>query len=600
VGLLQNDEGSSDGFTLFCLDGSLRPTYLIDNNGMLVHQWKSNYKPLSSLYLLENGSLLRTANYAGGYPDDGGFQVMDWDGDVVWEYHYQYQHHDIEPLPNGNVLLISEDIKTYQEAIDAGRDPVLLAESTLDSLKIVEVAKTGTYSGTVVWEWHVWDHLIQDFDAGKDNYGVVADHPELMDINFVFNGDADWLHTNSVEYNPDLDQIVLSHRRICETWIIDHSTTTAEAASHSGGNSGHGGDILYRWGNPQVYDAGDESDKQSFAQHDSQWIKLGLPGAGNILFFNNGGTRWGRDDDYSTVDEIVTPVDTFGNYSGTPGVAYAPAAPVWTYKAGTPADFYSPRYSGAQRLPNGNTLICDGVNGTLFEVTVEGKMVWKYVNPVIQTGPLTQGDTVPTGYNDVFRCVRYVPDYTGLAGRDLTPIGPIENYDASTNLTLQSTVGGMVTNRGEGTFSYGVGQLVTIVAEASPCYEFVNWTVESGSVSLANPGSPHATFTMGSQNSVVQANFNYNCVNVDIYVNLQGANRPSSGWEVPLNVEFFEPEADVLSATPVYSFTGTTTMIVTSGTRAMLTVGPVNPGTYDITADSITTLLNVKRNVGIW
>ena len=69
---------------------------------------------------------------------------------------------------------------------------------------------------------------------------------------------------------------------------------------------------------------------------------------------------------YSSVDEIVPPVDG-ANYRLNPGLAYAPAEPVWTYTAPTPGDFYAPYISGAQRLPNGNTLICDGVHGTLFE-----------------------------------------------------------------------------------------------------------------------------------------------------------------------------------------------------------------------------------------
>ena len=128
------------------------------------------------------------------------------------------------------------------------------------------------------------------------------------------------------------------------------------------------------------------------------------------------------------------------NYRLDPGVAYAPAEPVWTYTAATPSDFFAPYISGTQRLPNGNTLICDGVHGTLFEVTPAGKTVWKYVNPTTGSGPLRQDEPVPTEQlrsgrvvpaNQVYRAYRYAPDYPGLQGLDLTPGEPIELYTPS-------------------------------------------------------------------------------------------------------------------------------------------------------------------------
>jgi hypothetical protein len=241
----------------------------------------------------------------------------------------------------------------------------------------------------------VWDHLVQDYDASQDNYGVVADHPELIDINYrgtgAKTGSADWNHMNAVDYNAEFDQIMLSVRSFSEIWIIDHSTTTAEAASHSGGSSGMGGDLLYRWGNPQAYDSGSADDQQLFVQHDAQWIPDDYPGAGNILVFNNGTGR--SDGNYSTIDEIVPPVDGDGNYSG-----YGPTAPEWTYTAVTPTDFYATNISGTQRLSNGNTLICDGPSGYFFEVTEAGEIVWEY----------DHGDTA------VFRVIRYEADYAGL------------------------------------------------------------------------------------------------------------------------------------------------------------------------------------------
>jgi hypothetical protein len=189
----------------------------------------------------------------------------------------------------------------------------------------------------------------------------------------------DWTHFNAVDYNADLDQILVSTPEFSEIWVIDHATTTAEAASHSGGRRGKGGDLLCRWGNPANYRSGTPADKRLFYQHNAQWIPNGLPGAGHVLVFNNGSRR--PDGSYSSVDEIILPVDSDGIYPHDEGKAWGPAEPVWSYSAPTKGDFFSSFISGTHRLPNGNTMICSGANGTLFEVTPEKEIVWKYVNP---------------------------------------------------------------------------------------------------------------------------------------------------------------------------------------------------------------------------
>ena len=191
---------------------------------------------------------------------------------------------------------------------------------------------------------------------------------------------ADWTHFNAVAYNPDLDQILVSVHAFSEIWVIDHSTTTAEAASHKGGRSGKGGDLLYRWGNPRAYRNGSKTEQQLFNQHNAHWIAPGLPGEGHVLVFNNGSGRPGGQ--YSSVDEIVLPVDSQGQYTHPRRGPYGPDKPVWSYSAPKKSDFYSFFISGAQRLPNGNTLICTGASGMVFEVTPEKEVVWKYANPV--------------------------------------------------------------------------------------------------------------------------------------------------------------------------------------------------------------------------
>jgi hypothetical protein len=353
-------------------------TYLIDKNGTINHTWSSAYQPFTEAYWLGNGTILRPIISGGG-----GIQKILWDGTLAWDYRYTVSgctcHHDIKYLPNGNVLMIVWVTKTRTEAIAAGRNPSSIEGNTFTPDKIIEVKPTGPTSGDVVWEWNVWDHLIQDYDSSKNNYGVVGDHPELIDINFGDSFDFDWLHTNSLDYNSTFDQILVDIHDFDEVWVIDHSTTTEEAASHTGGHYGHGGDLLYRWGNPQAYRRGTSSDQKLFGQHDATWIPSGHPGEGDILVFNNGYNRPGPK--YSSVDEFAPPVDANGEYYLEPGSAYGPEDVTWDYTANPPTSFYSNVFSSATRLKDGNTLICSGIPGKFFEVTPDGTTVWQYSNP---------------------------------------------------------------------------------------------------------------------------------------------------------------------------------------------------------------------------
>ncbi len=421
IGLLLNTDRAFDGYTLFTPIGEGN-TYLIDNDGRVVHSWIKGTHGNATPYLLEDGSIMGVRN---------GIIQYAWDGTLMWDLTNEYAgHHDIEVLPNGNVLLLVYDYKTAAEAIAQGRDPDRLNTGELISERVLEIRRTGLRTGEVVWEWAAWDHLIQDFDPAKENYGVVRDHSELIDINFGEtnpNGnDDDWLHANSLDYNPATDQIMVTVRQFSELWVIDHSTATAEAATHRGGSSGKGGDLLYRWGNPASYRAGGQQDQQLFVPHDAQWITPGLPGEGNVLIFNNG---VGRPEGFqSSVEEIVLPADDAGVYDLDPGAAYGPFRPVWSYADGR--NFFSSIMSGAGRLPNGNTFITSAVPGLLFEVTPEGETVWSYANPLTRDGPLAQGDPKEhdgiRGPTEVFRSYRYAPDYPAFATRDLTPEGPLE------------------------------------------------------------------------------------------------------------------------------------------------------------------------------
>ena len=436
VGIIQNDSLAFNGYTLFAPAASME-TYLIDNCGNVVNSWESNYRPGEVAYLLENSNLLRACRLASGTFFGGGIggriEIHNWEGELIWSYNYNtdqyHQHHDLEYLPNGNILLTAWELHSEAEAIDMGRDPTTVNEA-LWVTQIIEIQPIGTEEAEIIWEWHLWDHMIQDYDSTKANYGVIADHPELLDINFTQGGggggpagNSDWIHTNSVDYNPELDQIIISSRHLSEFWVIDHSTTTEEAAGHTGGNAGKGGDILYRWGNPQAYQRGTASDQTLYRAHDVHWIPEGLPDAGKIMIFNNGQGRPGGS--YSSIDVIELPIEPDGNYTLLPDETYGPSELYWTYEASPQQSFYSSFISGAQRLPNGNTLICEGARGRFFEVDMAGNTLWTYISPIVFGGPVSQGD-IPNGQNTVFRTYRYTPDYEAFIGRDLTPGDPIE------------------------------------------------------------------------------------------------------------------------------------------------------------------------------
>jgi hypothetical protein len=375
-----------DGYTLFTplvIAEETSTTFLINNNYEALNTWTHNRGPASMPYLLADGSILYPFRVeaptmeAGGV--GGGIQKQSWDGEIMWEYIFsdeQYQHHhDIEPLPSGNVLIIVWEKKTAQEAYDLGRESITNPLNQMWSTAILELDPE---TGLIVWEWHLWDHLVQDNYPEIENYGSIAEHPELFNINCGEVGgnvggpqsaNADWMHINAINYNPILDQIVISSRTQNEIYIIDHSTTTEESATHSGGNSGKGGDFLYRWGNPGNYNHGDETDQILNSQHGLNWIPEGYPGEGNLILFNNF-----HSEGASAVLEIITPTNEEGNYNLNSDGVYGPDSWLWGYFG----DIITPMQGGAFRLSNGNTLITQTHTARIIEVDFQGEIVWDF------------------------------------------------------------------------------------------------------------------------------------------------------------------------------------------------------------------------------
>ena len=399
------ESGIYDGYTLLSPLGS-KNTFLINNEGFVVNKWESN-TPALIAYLNNEGNLIRAlrqenTEFTSG--STGAIEILNFEGDQLWFWEYNTPnyilHHDLELLPNGHILATVWEKKTQNEAIAKGRKPSLLFENKVWPCKIIEIEPLANNQANIVWEWSVWDHLIQDFDSSKENFGIISNHSELININFS-GGDANFNHVNSISFIEEFNQIVISSRNFNEFWIIDHSTTTAEATSHEGGSSNKGGDLLYRWGNPQAYNTGNPQDQKLFGQHDVTWIGNTINNGGNFLVFNNN-----KFSDKSSVDEILIPQNSDGTYNLLTNTNILPENTEWSYDN---QQFYSSRLSGAKRLANGNTLITDGMDGTLYEINNSKEIVWQYQNPI-------QTNTA------IFKAIKYEKNHAAFTNKQLTPL----------------------------------------------------------------------------------------------------------------------------------------------------------------------------------
>ena len=391
--------------------------------------WDHTESAIGVPHLNTDGSIILQLKSSDHYfgntrgPIGGVFQKLDYNGDVKWNFEFYnenyHPHHDFEILPNGNILTIGWEKKSFSEGINAGRINV---ENEIWPLVIHEIKPPIDSDIEIVWRWHLWDHLIQDQDSSLNNYGIIKNHPELIDINignFTNPTEGDWLHTNAIAYNEQLDQIMFSSRHLSEIYIIDHSTTIEEASEHTGGNSNKGGDILYRWGNPINYGRGTINDQKLNAQHGAHWIPQGFPGSGNIIMFNNNPSdtvdsnqQFGN----SSVLEIVPPIDDEGNYIISDSLSFGPIDYEWKY--GGDNTFFSHFQSGAYRLLNGNTLVTSTQEKNIFEIDSLGNKVWEY--------DLELSDTHP-GYTA--RAKKYGIDYLNNIMGDIYIDNQIDIYD---------------------------------------------------------------------------------------------------------------------------------------------------------------------------
>ncbi len=430
VGVTEYTDEVESGFTLFSpLTNSF--TYLIDECGQVINEWDIPGVPGMMAKLTDEGNIVKGLRIGSPFFVAGGLagllESYDWEGNLIFSYNLNdtsfHSHHDFEILPNGNILVLGWGLVSQEKAISLGRTAT--HPNGIFTEKIIELLPINESNFEVIWEWDVFDHLIQNINDTLPNFGNPIDYPEKININYT-NGSAliipDWLHCNSLDYNPQLDQIILNSRNFGEFWILDHSTTTEEAKTNEGGNAGMGGDILYRWGNPHAYDAGLPEELMLHGQHDANWVKEGNPGEGNVMIFNNGLGR--PDGSYSTIDEVIPPIDGLNYILETD--KFGPDSSTIIYgEFDGPQSFFSQRISGSQKLPNGNTLICIGGSGNLIEINENKEVVWRYINP---SGNFisSQGDSPQSVSNSIFQVIKYAPDFKGFEDKDVTPGEKIE------------------------------------------------------------------------------------------------------------------------------------------------------------------------------
>jgi hypothetical protein len=453
-------EKAYNGYTLI---GS----YLLDMEGNVCHILPGGG------FLMENGNIF-----------GGRFQVRDWDGNTVWRYtetrEDYHPHHDSNYIYNpklkaNTVMFIANKDLTHEQVISAGADPKDANKGKggrYDGCQMDAIVEVDM-NGNVVWEWWFFDHLVQDMYPSKNNYvgrgKTIADYPGKLDINWGYPVDRDWLHCNSVDFNPELDQMVVNSVH-GEFFVVDHGATfvpgdpeksIALAASDAG-------DFIYRFGDPAKYGQGEKPSisqknwleistgtRQNGATHDVQWILPGYPGAGNFTIFNN------NDQVYqSSVQSQIIEVNPYldsngkntGHYVNPPDAGYnRPRADfklthqydrdiskqiVWSWRPAGTSGFFSNHGSGCIRLPNGNTLISASSEGHVLEITLEGEVAWEYIYPI------TRGSGIkkiigPEDFNihAVSRSYRYAPDHPALKGRDLKPQGTITELAAQGKIT---------------------------------------------------------------------------------------------------------------------------------------------------------------------
>ena len=333
-------ERAFPGLTLFAPQSGGGKVYLVDLDGNVVHTWQMPYAPGNYGYLTDRGTYFYNGKII--EQSDRFISQQAWKGGVVLEADW-----------NGRVLWEVRHPDHHHDGIRLRNGNVMLiclAQLPQQLVAKVKGGRAGTEHNGAMYA----DYLVEMTVDGKVVWEWRAsDHldPETDCITAVQDPREAWTHANGLAEMPN-GNIVLSFRHISTVIIIDRKT----------------GKVIWKLGAPPLS-----------GQHAPTPLANG-----NLLLFDNGPHR---------LDHTMT-------FSRVIEVDLATKQIVWKYQEKREYEFYSPRISNAQRLPNGNTLVCEGDYGRFFEVTREGELVWEYVNPYFGQGP--------NGLNNrVFRAYRY-------------------------------------------------------------------------------------------------------------------------------------------------------------------------------------------------
>jgi len=336
------NENSLENSFVLAIENGGNIAYLLNKQGKRIYEWNFDTRLGNDLELMPDGRLLGMFKVNNPNISFGGFggtvKILNSNSGVDWQYTHSSNnyiaHHDAELLPNGNVLFIAWE---RVNALTAQSNGVNVTSDIFPET-LIEIDPS---TNQIVWKWNSFDHIVQNFNSNSPNYGNINNNPNLIDINYnsgIAGGDI--MHANGIDYDEEKDLIYLSVNFYSEIWVIDHSTTTAEASSNLGGNYNKGGDLIYRFGNPEAYNSLGE--RLFFNNHFPNLIEKDIPGKDNMLVFVNKDNNEER----SAVYELDLP-ETFNltpNNNNEPNI-------VWQF---TDVEMYSKIISGAVRLDNGS------------------------------------------------------------------------------------------------------------------------------------------------------------------------------------------------------------------------------------------------------
>jgi len=389
---------------------------VIDMNGTVVKQWEGyNDSAGGPARVLPGGFVIAASGTRPPHQESLELIQRDFDGKVVWQFSRNEQiktregttiwsarqHHDWqrEDFPAGYYSPDSTpatDPGTTLILTHTTRTQPKVADVVLEDDRLIEV----TRNGDIVWDWVASDHI--------DELGFAADARKAIKEARSFNkarGSFDWLHINSATYVGPNQWFDAGDKRFAPNHVIISGREASLLAI-----VGRDGSIVWRLG-PDFSESKElRAIRQIIGQHHAHLIPKGLPGAGNLLVFDNGGSSG-----YGFANPIAP--DGVGAFARATSrvleINPVTLELVWSY---TNPRFFSTNISGAQRLPNGNTLITAGAGGRMFEVTREGTIVWEYMYPLFGGA---------AGANAVYRAYRlpysWIPQLTVPKERRVTP-----------------------------------------------------------------------------------------------------------------------------------------------------------------------------------